>query len=338
MALPRTASCTRRSSAQAPLVVNDVEQARRQHSDARGTAGTRHPRVRDPAARGERRGDSASWACIRRQPNSFDAAELGLLHEIAGDIAFGLDHIRKEEQITLLAYYDSLTGLANRSLFHDRLTAMLRVAEREGQTIALCVADLDHFKNFNDALGRENGDLLLVEFGKRLVSCANTPEQVARLGSDRFVIALPARAGSRAPPPQRIEAHLDRCTAQPFRIAGSEVHIAARFGISLLSAGRHRRGCAVPKRRGGAQERQSRRRARAVLHAAHDRAGRRAGGAGEPPAAARSKGRIRAVLPAEGRRGHLCGDRRRGSAALAGSARGSRASGGHSCRCSRKPA
>jgi diguanylate cyclase (GGDEF)-like protein len=168
-------------------------------------------------------------------PDSFDGAELDLLKEIAGDIAFGLDHIRKEEQITFLAYYDPLTGLANRSLFHDRLAALLRKAEHEGQTVALCVADLDHFKDFNDALGRECGDLLLVEFGKRLLGCASTPEHVARLGSDRFVIALPREpAGDRLH--KLIEAHLDLCTARPFRIADSELHIAARFGISLYPA------------------------------------------------------------------------------------------------------
>ncbi len=219
---------------QAPLVVNDVE-----HADVEipMLAAVRERGIRAYAllpllANG---GAIGVMGLYMDEPDSFDAAELDLLNEIAGDIAFGLDHIRKEERITFLAYYDSLTGLANRSLFHDRLTAMLRKAEREGQTLALCVADLDHFKNFNDALGRESGDLLLVEFGKRLLSCADTPEQVARLGSDRFVIALPH---DRAIDPlhTRIEAHLDRCTAQPFRLADSEVHIAARFGISLYPA------------------------------------------------------------------------------------------------------
>jgi diguanylate cyclase (GGDEF)-like protein len=168
-------------------------------------------------------------------PDSFDAAELALLKEIAGDIAFGLDHIRKEEQITFLAYYDPLTGLANRSLFHDRLAVMLRKAEHDGQTVALCVADLDHFTNFNDALGRECGDLLLVEFGKRLLSCASTPEHVARLGSDRFVIALPRKpAGD--PLHALIEAQLDLCTAQPLGLQTVNSHIAARFGISLYPA------------------------------------------------------------------------------------------------------
>jgi len=220
--------------AQAPLVVNDVEHAggRIPMLPALRQRGVRAYAVLPLVANGDAIGLMGLYT---DEPDSFDAAELELLNEIAGDIAFGLDHIRKEEQITFLAYYDSLTGLANRSLFHDRLVTMLREAERAGQTIALCVADLDHFKNFNDALGRESGDLLLVEFGKRLQSCASAAEQVARLGSDRFVIALPCEPAA-GPLHQTIEAHLDLCTARPFRVGDSDLHVAARFGISLYPA------------------------------------------------------------------------------------------------------
>jgi len=220
--------------AQAPLVVNDVEHEGAEIPMLPGMRqrGIRAYAVLPLVANGAAIGVMGLYA---DEPDSFDAAELDLLNEIAGDIAFGLDHIRKEEQITFLAYYDSLTGLANRSMFHDRLVAMLHKAEREGQTVALCVADLDHFKNFNDALGRESGDLLLVEFGKRLLGCAKAPEQVARLGSDRFVIALPCEPAAEPLHPM-MEAHLDHCTARPFQVAGSELHVAARFGISLYPA------------------------------------------------------------------------------------------------------
>jgi PAS domain S-box-containing protein len=162
---------------QAPLVVNDVERCEVQVPmlAALQERGIRAYAILPLVVNADPIGVMGLYTEVT---DSFDAAELDLLNEIAGDIAFGLDHIRKEEQITFLAYYDALTGLANRSLFHDRLTAMLHVAERDGQTVALCLADLDHFKDFNDALGRESGDLLLVEFGKRLLDCANTPEQV----------------------------------------------------------------------------------------------------------------------------------------------------------------
>ena len=220
--------------AQVPIVVNDIEH---QGVDISMLAALRQRGIRAYAilplvANGDVVGVMGLYM---EGPDSFDAAELALLNEITGDIAFGLDHIRKEEQITFLAYYDPLTGLANRSLFHDRLGVLLRKAEGEGHTVALCVADLDHFKDFNDALGRECGDLLLVEFGKRLLGCASSSEHVARLGSDRFVIALPREpAGDLLH--KLIEAHLELCTAQPFRVADSELHIAARFGISLYPA------------------------------------------------------------------------------------------------------
>ncbi len=220
--------------AQKAIVVNDIQYAS-DEIPMRGTmreCGIRAFALLPLVANGSALGVMGLYSEV---PQSFDAAELDLLNEIAGDVAFGLDHIRKEEQIAYLAYYDPLTGLANRSLFHDRLTAMLHVAEREGQTLALCIADLDHFKNFNDALGRQNGDLLLVEFGRRLLARANTPEQVARLGSDRFAIALP-RTPATDFSHGSIEAHLDHCTAQPFRLGDSDLHLAARFGIALYPA------------------------------------------------------------------------------------------------------
>src|SRR5262249_29478716 len=119
-----------------------------------------------------------------------------------------------------------------RSLFHDRVTFMLQATAREGTTLALCVADLDHFKDVNDALGRDSGDRLLVGFAKRLLGCAESPEQVSRLGSDRFALALPHAPGPKELP-KLIESYLDRCTAQPFALSDTELSVAARFGVAL---------------------------------------------------------------------------------------------------------
>jgi diguanylate cyclase (GGDEF)-like protein/PAS domain S-box-containing protein len=215
---------------QGDLVVNDVEQGPSQIPTlgALRERGIRAYAILPLVASGHTIGALGLYSEVKE---SFDTAELELLHEVAGDIAFGLDHIRKEERITFLAYYDPLTGLANRSLFNDRLTAMLHIAERERHTVALCVADLDHFKDVNDAVGRDNGDRLLVEFAKRLLSCADNTEQVARLGSDRFAIALTQTPGMDRLL-ERIEGYLDRCTLEPFRLADSELHIAARFGVA----------------------------------------------------------------------------------------------------------
>src|SRR6267143_2548730 len=88
----------------------------------------------------------------------FDDEEMKLLVELAGDISFALDHLEKEERIEYLAYYDSLTGLANRALFHERLVQYVSTAHGHGSKLAVAVVDVDRFKTINDSLGRHVGD------------------------------------------------------------------------------------------------------------------------------------------------------------------------------------
>src|SRR5258706_13447611 len=93
----------------------------------------------------------------------FDDEEMKLLVELAGDISFALDHLEKEERIEYLAYYDSLTGLANRSLFHERLVQYVSTAHGDKSRLAVAVVDVDRFKTINDTLGRQAGDDLLTQ-------------------------------------------------------------------------------------------------------------------------------------------------------------------------------
>ena len=205
--------------ARAPLVVNDVEHE-----------GVRFPMLAALRQRGIRayailplvaNGDAIGVMGLYMDgPDSFDAAELDLLNEIAGDIAFGLDHIRKEEQITFLAYYDPLTGLANRSLFHDRLAAMLRKAEREGQTRRAVRRGSRSFQGLQRRAGtreRRSAARRVRKTAARLRKRSGAGRATG-IGSIRDRIA--ARAGQAILCTQLIEAHLDLCTAQPFRVAG----------------------------------------------------------------------------------------------------------------------
>ena len=102
-------------------------------------------------------------------------------------------HERKlaAERIEYLAYYDSLTALPNRSLFSKHLHQALDMARRYGGSPAVLFVDLDRFKNINDTLGHEAGDLLLQEMAKRFRSCLRESDVVARLGGDEFVVLLP---------------------------------------------------------------------------------------------------------------------------------------------------
>jgi diguanylate cyclase (GGDEF)-like protein/PAS domain S-box-containing protein len=95
-----------------------------------------------------------------------------------------------EEEIRKLAFYDPLTGLANRRLLLDRLQLAILSAKRNHTFLGLIYLDLDNFKPLNDRYGHEVGDELLVEVGERLRDCIRATDTAARFGGDEFVVLL----------------------------------------------------------------------------------------------------------------------------------------------------
>ncbi len=95
-----------------------------------------------------------------------------------------------EEQIRNLAFYDPLTRLPNRRLLYDRLEQAFSAGARSGQYGAVLFIDLDHFKQLNDTLGHDFGDLLLIQAADKLRDCVRDKDSVARLGGDEFVVIL----------------------------------------------------------------------------------------------------------------------------------------------------
>jgi len=93
-------------------------------------------------------------------------------------------------QMAYLAHYDSLTGLPNRTLFHQRLEHALTIAQRPGRSLEILFLDLDRFKNINDTLGHATGDIVLQETAARLQSILRESDTVARLGGDEFVVLV----------------------------------------------------------------------------------------------------------------------------------------------------
>src|SRR4029077_14917329 len=116
--------------------------------------------------------------------NFFDDEELKLLTELAGDISFGLEFIAKGEKVDYLAYYDALTGLANRRLFLERVAQYIRGAVSGGHKLALFFIDLERFRNINDSLGRPAGDALLKQVAEWLSRVVGDPNLIARMGAD----------------------------------------------------------------------------------------------------------------------------------------------------------
>jgi len=135
-----------------------------------------------------------------------------------------------EEQLRRQAWHDSLTGLPNRALLHERITAALGDAPDAPRPLALLLLDLNHFKEINDALGHERGDALLRVAADRLRGVVRAGDTVARLGGDEFAVLLPgADAAGAARVADTIRASLDA----PLQVEGQLLRVGASVGIAL---------------------------------------------------------------------------------------------------------
>lgn len=145
-------------------------------------------------------------------------------------ISLVVQHYHAEEKINFMAFHDHLTGLPNRRLFDERITASLGVsAESEAHTSSVFYLDLDRFKLINDSLGHNIGDMLLKDVAQRLQKCLRRHDVISRQGGDEFTILF-----------QRVHRQELSMTAQrlldelshPFSVGGHEIFVTASIGIS----------------------------------------------------------------------------------------------------------
>ncbi|MBM6551622.1 EAL domain-containing protein [Marinomonas ostreistagni] len=137
---------------------------------------------------------------------------------------------RNEEQLEHIAYYDSLTGLANRTNLTSSLNQSIARVERGNEKFALAFLDLDGFKEVNDTFGHEIGDLLLIEVAKRMLATLSDSSTVARFGGDEFVLLMPIDAAH-----SDIETMLNTLLEQlsaPFSVTGLSLQISASIGVT----------------------------------------------------------------------------------------------------------
>ncbi len=136
-----------------------------------------------------------------------------------------------EDELRYLANYDVLTGLPNRALLMDRIHHGIDQAKREQRTLALCFIDLDKFKQINDSLGHDIGDLLLQKVAKRLTATLRDTDTVARLGGDEFVVLLESYKN------QASITHVARkmlsAISKPMQLAGHAVSVSPSIGIAV---------------------------------------------------------------------------------------------------------
>ena len=147
-----------------------------------------------------------------------------------------------EDKIKVLAYFDALTGLANRRMLMDRLGHALASSNRSGQYGALLFIDLDRFKNVNDTLGHDYGDLLLQQVAQRITAQVRENDTVARLGGDEFVVMLDAltdRADTSADHARLVGEKLLATIGEPYYIKGLECRSSPSIGITLFMDHHH---------------------------------------------------------------------------------------------------
>jgi diguanylate cyclase (GGDEF)-like protein len=172
-------------------------------------------------------------ALYAKERHFFHEEEMKLLTELAGDIGFAIDHIETQERFDYLAYYDALTGLANRNLFLDRLAQHMRSAATSGQQLGLFLIDLERFKNINDTLGQAAGDALLRQVADWLKRTVGNADLLTRFSADHFAVVLP-NVRNEDEVGRQVEKTLDAFIGHAFRLNDEEFRIAAKIGIALF--------------------------------------------------------------------------------------------------------
>jgi len=142
-----------------------------------------------------------------------------------------------EDELKRQAFHDSLTGLANRALFSDRLEHALARARRSANSLAVLFIDLDDFKTVNDSLGHGEGDLLLVAAADRLSEAIRAGDTIARMGGDEFAVLVEDASGDETP--VDIARRLLAILEPPFDRAGKELFVRASVGVAVASSPGH---------------------------------------------------------------------------------------------------
>jgi diguanylate cyclase (GGDEF)-like protein len=168
-----------------------------------------------------------------RESDAVSDEELRTLREISGNLSFALQYLQQDSKVRLLSHFDPRTGLAQRSLFCDRLARVLNdTSHRAGRT-AVCVFDIERMSLINDSYGRRIGDLLLQHVADRLRGRFRKSEYVAHFAGGTFAIFgdVSTRRGDELL--ALIRAHAAALFGHPFLIEQQEISVSVRSGLAL---------------------------------------------------------------------------------------------------------
>jgi diguanylate cyclase (GGDEF)-like protein len=172
-------------------------------------------------------------ALYTSKPEFFDAAGLLLLTELAGNVAFAVDHLERQERLDRLVNYDTLTGLANRRSFLERVAQYMLSAADAGHKMAVFLIDLERFKKLNDSLGRSAGDVLLKQVAQWLAQNAESVNFVARLDADHFAVVLP-KVMYEANVARVLEKTIAAFMKHEFSLNDAVYRMAAKIGVAVF--------------------------------------------------------------------------------------------------------
>jgi diguanylate cyclase (GGDEF)-like protein len=191
--------------------------------------------------RGERRILGGLIVGGHQDLRAFDSSDLQLFRTLAVQTSTTLENGRMErsvarltelqEQLTHQAFHDSLTNLANRTLFTDRIENALVRSARTGRSLAVLFIDVDDFKGVNDTFGHATGDALLVGIADRLRGTLRRPDTPARLGGDEFAVLLdeldePGEA-------EAVARRIFESLRTPFEVNGQTVTVHVSMGVAM---------------------------------------------------------------------------------------------------------
>ena len=168
------------------------------------------------------------WVLVSISPVTNERGQISHFVIVCEDVSLLKEARSRMEE---LAYVDSLTGLANRMLFRDRLEQVLKGLSRSNSMAALLYLDLDNFKRINDSMGHDVGDALLMKVAENLRQCVRHQDTVARMGGDEFVILLTDIDGMSGA--SAVARKIMDTMAQPLQLLKKEILITPSIGITL---------------------------------------------------------------------------------------------------------
>lgn len=136
-----------------------------------------------------------------------------------------------DQHVHKLAYKDALTGLPNRTAFVEQFQQELEHAKRNSSRVAVFFIDLDRFKDINDSMGHEAGDILLKALSGRLMSCIRSGDMLARIGGDEFVVVLSDMTDDATA--DQVAKSMLAALKEPFSLAGNEVFAGVSIGLAM---------------------------------------------------------------------------------------------------------